>query len=222
MGNIETGKYLYITFFDYGGILSFFKAKITKNHPEGFYYTIKKVYVSINHKHAKENWKGFYNLSNKEQYQQIFFEFELAARETIKNLFKIDSVYLKEALEVRNIKYSGTRKKYKINDPNPNILIIDKNYNVDGKGNSILGINLNYLNKSEKRGLLRDVNKLDNTILNIKGIKAWLRSIFGLGDYDNLTTDVRIKRYKKIIKKFPILKKAIRRYKHDGVKDWKK
>ncbi|MFX1590513.1 MAG: hypothetical protein ACFFC1_20455 [Promethearchaeota archaeon] len=127
---------------------------------------------------------------------------------------------LEEALEIKNFKYSGTREKYKIHDPKPNVLIIDKDYNVDGHGNSILGINLNYLDnlsKSEKRKLIRDVNKLDNSILNIKGIKAWLRSIFSYGDYD-LSTDEKIDRYKKLIKEFPILKKAIRRYKHKGIK----
>lgn len=132
---------------------------------------------------------------------------------------------LEEALEIRDIKYSGSRKKYKINDPNPSVLIIDKDYNVDGNGNSILGINLNYLDKlgkADKKELLRDINKLDNKILNITGIKAWLRSKFGRGDYDDLTTDERIKRYKTIIGKFPILKKAIRRYKHEAISKWRK
>lgn len=130
-----------------------------------------------------------------------------------------DKINLLEALEIKKIKYSGTRKNYKIHDPNPNVLIIDKDYNVDGHGESVLGINLNYLDKlskADKKNLIRDVNKLDNSILKISGIKAWLRSIFSIGDYD-LSTDEKIKRYKELIKKFPILKKVIRRYKYDGI-----
>lgn len=146
-----------------------------------------------------------------------FKTFSQAAHKVIKNIF---DGYVNEALEVKGIRYTGTREHYQIHDPNPNVLIIDKNYNVDGHGNSILGINLNYLDtlkKTDMRQLIRDVNKIDNEVLNIHGIKAWLRSIFNKGDYDDLSVEERKKRYKTLVRKFPILKKAIRRYKYTGV-----
>lgn len=121
-----------------------------------------------------------------------------------------------EALETKRIVYVGTRDNYKINDNNPYILIIDKNYNVDGNGDSILAFNLNYLNNHDIRSLINKVNEYDNKILNISGVKAWLRDFLNRGDY-NISKEKKIERYKKLIKKFPELKKAIRRYKHKGI-----
>jgi hypothetical protein len=156
--------------------------------------------------------------------EDVFETYSDAAQDLIKKIFSFKNPLkfkkVNEALEVKKIKYKGTRKNYDIHDPNPNILIIDKKYNVDGNGVSILGLNLNYLEKltkKDKKTLIRDVNKLDNSILGIKGIKAWLRSIFNKGDYD-LTTDQKIKRYKNLVDEYPILKKIIRRYKYEGIK----
>ena len=53
---------------------------------------------------------------------------------------------LSESFKRYKLSYIGTRKNYKIKDPNPYVLCIDEKYNVDGKGKSILGINLNYVN----------------------------------------------------------------------------
>jgi hypothetical protein len=128
---------------------------------------------------------------------------------------------LEEALKRKKFGYKGTREEYDIHDEKPNVLILDNNYNVDGKGRSILGFNLNYLDDlsaTEKRSLISRVNAVDNKILNIKGIRAWLRSTFNRGDYEKLSIDQKIERYKKIIKEFPELKNIIRRYKYSGVK----
>lgn len=127
---------------------------------------------------------------------------------------------LSEALTTQKITYTGTRDNYTIHDPNPTMLIIDKNYNVDGNGNSVLAFNLDYLDtipELDKNNLVRKINKLDNKILGIGPVKAWLRSIFNTGDYKNLSKDEKIKRYNKIIKEFPELKKIIRRYKYKGI-----
>lgn len=127
---------------------------------------------------------------------------------------------LLEALEVQNISYSSTRPNYTVNDPNPSILIIDKDYNVDGNGRSVLAFNLNYLDRipqNDRRSLITKVNKIDNKVLGIGPIKAWLRSIFNSGDYGYLSKDEKIKRYENIIKELPELKKIIRRYKYPGI-----
>lgn len=127
---------------------------------------------------------------------------------------------LSEALEVQSTVYTGTRPNYNINDPTPTMLIIDKNYNVDGNGKSVLAFNLNYLDtlpETEKNSLINRVNKVDNKVLGIGPIKAWLRSIFNKGDYERLSKDQKIKRYEKITKEFPELKNIIRRYKYKGI-----
>jgi len=127
---------------------------------------------------------------------------------------------LSEALEIQSAVYTGTRENYTINDPHPTMLIIDKNYNVDENGKSVLAFNLNYLDtlpELEKNNLVRKVNKVDNKVLGIGPIKAWLRSIFNTGDYKKLSKSQKIKRYNKIIKEFPELKKIIRRYKYKGI-----
>lgn len=126
---------------------------------------------------------------------------------------------LNEALEMRKLSYEGSRADYEIHDHEPNVLILDKDYNVDGNGRSVLGFNLNYLDNlsaKQKRNLLRQINKLDNKILDIKGLKSWLKTIFNKGDYE-LSKDKRIERYKKIVAEFPELKKAIRRYKYSAI-----
>lgn len=127
---------------------------------------------------------------------------------------------LSEALEARKIKYKGTRPDYEIHDSSPNVLILDKDYNVDGNGKSVLGFNLNYLDSLDakaKKKLIQKVSQLDNKILDLGALKAWLRAVLNVGDYDDLTKDQRIKRYQEIVRQFPELKKAIRRYKYDGI-----
>jgi len=127
---------------------------------------------------------------------------------------------LEEALQTRKIKYKGTRPEYEIHDDKPNVLILDDDYKYDGHGRSILGFNLNYLDElsaSDKRKLVRSVNRVDNKILDIKGVKAWVSRIFNRGDYKGLSRDKKIERYKKIVKEFPELKKIIRRYKYEGM-----
>ncbi len=127
---------------------------------------------------------------------------------------------LDEALRLDKIGYKGTRAWYSIHDDNPNVLVLDDNYDVDGNGRSILGFNLNYLDKlkaSDRRNLIKRVNKLDNKILDIKGIKAFVKGLFNKGDYKNLSVEKKKERYEKIMKQFPELKRTIRRYKYDGV-----
>jgi len=127
---------------------------------------------------------------------------------------------LDEALQLKKLVYKGTRPEYEIHDGNPNVLILDDDYKYDGHGRSVLGFNLNYLDElsaSDKRKLVRSVNKVDNKILDIKGVKAWIRQMLNRGDYKGFSKDKKIERYKKIIKEFPELKKVIRRYKYDGI-----
>jgi len=126
---------------------------------------------------------------------------------------------LNEALKRQKIKYQSVRKNYKIHDPNPDILILDPDYPPD-KGDGILAFNLNYLDdltKEEKKKLIKDIQKYDNSILDIKGVKAFLRKIVNIGDY-GFDKDTKIKRYRSLVKKFPVLKKIIRHYKKTGIK----
>jgi hypothetical protein len=126
---------------------------------------------------------------------------------------------LSEAMEVQTFGYGGTRPDYEINDNHPSVLIIDKDYNIDGNGKSVLGFNLNYLDsmsQKEKRRLVSKVNKVDNKIQDLNAIKSWLRSILNAGDYE-ISGAKKLKRYKEVVKKFPELKKAIRRYKYTGI-----
>lgn len=127
---------------------------------------------------------------------------------------------LQEALEVRELIYRGTRPRYEINDPSPNVLILDKSYNVDGNGRSVLGFNINYLDdldKKELTTLVAKVNKEDAKVVGIGPLKTWLRTLMNIGNYRGLSDDERKKRYKLLVKKFPELKKIIRRYKYDGI-----
>ena len=127
---------------------------------------------------------------------------------------------LNEALETHAIGYKGTRPDYQIHDHNPNVLMLDKDYNVDGHGNSVLGFNFNYLNEltaKQKKSLLARINKVDNKVLNINAAKAFLRKLMRKGDYKGLSKDKKIERYRRLVKDFPELKKVIRRYKYDGI-----
>lgn len=132
---------------------------------------------------------------------------------------------LNEALQLKKLSYNGTRESYDIHDDNPNVLILDDDYKHDGNGRSILGFNLNYLDglsASDKRKLVRSVNKVDNKVLDIKGVKTWARTMFNRGDYKGLSKSKKIERYKEIVKEFPELRKVIRRYKYNGISGGKK
>lgn len=127
---------------------------------------------------------------------------------------------LQEALEVREIHYKGSRTNYDINDPSPNVLILDKSYNVDGHGKSVLGFNLNYLenmDSSDLRNLIGKVNKVDEKVVGIGPLRTWLRTMLNTGNYKGLSEEERKKRYKRLVKKFPELKNIIRRYKYDAI-----
>lgn len=127
---------------------------------------------------------------------------------------------LSEALETRKIGYEGSRPDYQIHDPNPNILMLDKDYSYDGNGKSVLGFNLNYLdglNKRDKSKLLKRINKVDNSVLELGAVKAWIRTLLNKGVYDNLSVNKKIERYQELVKQFPELKKIIRRYKYSAI-----
>lgn len=127
---------------------------------------------------------------------------------------------LNEALRVKRVGYEGTRPDYEIHDENPNILVLDPDYKHDGNGRSILGFNLNYLDDlsaKDKKSLVNHINEYDNEIMDIKGAKAWISKAFRKGHY-GFSAEGKKNRYNKIIKKFPELKKLIRRYKYSGIK----
>lgn len=117
---------------------------------------------------------------------------------------------LQEALKTQKIRYSGTRDNYKINDDNPYILIIDPKYKED----SILAINLHYLDEDSLKRLLTKIQKFDDKIVGVGLVKAFLTKHSGIY---NLKKEKKIERYKKLIKEFPELRKAIRRYKLLGI-----
>ena len=121
-----------------------------------------------------------------------------------------------EALKLRKISYLGTRKNYNIHDNNPNILVLDPDY----KNDSWLAFNFNYLDNlssSEKRSLKARINKLDGKIVGDNKLKSFIKDKLNRGDYKKLSKSDKINRYKTLVKKFPELKKIIRRYKNSGI-----
>lgn len=127
---------------------------------------------------------------------------------------------LEEALEHKKIVYNGSRPTYKIHDHNPNIIILDPDYSYDGHGRSLMGFNTNYLDQlteKQKKKLIAKVNKIDAKVINMSAIKTWLRTLFNRGDYEGLTVDKKIERYRKTVQNFPELKKVIRRYKYSAI-----
>lgn len=133
-------------------------------------------------------------------------------------------VVLQESFKRLNLKYSGTRPDYDINDPSPYILVIDDEYNVDGKGRSILGINLDYY-KGDVKELINKINKADNEagyrMFDVKKKIKRLTSKNKEEAEEEIVSDKK-KRYENLIKKFPELAKYIRRYKYDGITNQKR
>jgi hypothetical protein len=127
---------------------------------------------------------------------------------------------LDEALKLRKISYTGTRDDYTISDSDPNILVLDPDYKHDEHGRSILAFNFNYLDslsRSEKKKFKWRVNKVDGKLLDDNNLKTWVKDKLNIGDYEDLSKEEKIKRYKKLIREFPELKKIIRRYKYSGI-----
>jgi hypothetical protein len=128
---------------------------------------------------------------------------------------------LTESFKRMRLKYSGTRPDYQVKDPNPYVLVIDDDYNVDRNGKSILGINLNYI-KADMTKLIDDINRNDN----VKGFRGfeWTSKVKYHMSRDKqkasrLVGEERKRRYKELVENFPHLAKFIRRYKIQGVRD---
>lgn len=126
---------------------------------------------------------------------------------------------LNESFPRLKLRYKGTRPDYEIHDKEPYVLAIDRQYNVDGNGESILGINLNYYNGSKKK-LIKKVNSADNEA-GFKGFdtKLKVKKFLNKGeDFEEYEENQRKKRYNNLIKAFPYLGKYLRRYKKKGPK----
>lgn len=124
--------------------------------------------------------------------------------------------FIGEALKIQDITYKGSREEYQINDPNPHILVLDRNY----KDDSYLAFNLNYLDslgKHERKGLVKDMQEFDASVMDLRGVKGWLIRFFRLSYYP-VSADQKKKRYEELVRKFPALLKIIRRYKHSALK----
>ena len=126
---------------------------------------------------------------------------------------------LNESFKRYKLTYSGTRPDYEINDENPYVLSIDDDYNVDGHGKSILGINLNYYSGDVKK-LIDDVNRTDNEA-GYRGFdgKVMIRKHIYKDKQKSEEWISRNKkqRYLNLIENFPYLGKFIRRYKVAGI-----
>jgi hypothetical protein len=121
---------------------------------------------------------------------------------------------INEAYSRYNINYEGTREDYQIHDDDPYIIALDKHYNVDGKGDSILAINLHYYEGDVKK-MINDINKFDDESgFFAYELKLKAKKLLGMNTKDE--ADMRIKRYQSLVARFPILKKFIRRYKYTG------
>ena len=125
---------------------------------------------------------------------------------------------LSESYDIAKLKYSGSREDYKINDPEPLVLVLDDSYDVDKKGNSVLGINLNYYD-GDKSQLMKDVQKADNEAgFRWFELKAKAKKMFAnKKKEDDWEKNKRIERYKNFAQNFPYMLKFIRRYKKDSI-----
>ncbi len=127
---------------------------------------------------------------------------------------------LNESFKKYKLTYIGSRKDYKIHDPNPMVLAVDEKYDVDGNGESILGINLNYY-KGDKSKLIDDINKKDNEagFRNFE-IMAKLKKQFN--NEKDWEIEERKRRYSHLSTQFPHMMKFIRRYKLSGIESKKR
>ena len=125
---------------------------------------------------------------------------------------------LEESYRRYHLKYKGTRPDYDIHDPSPHVVALDGDYNVDGNGRSILGVNLNYY-KGDLRQLIRDINKSDNEA-GFTGFEMVAKVRQKLAKDKEKTGEwvasQRKKRYKNFIDNFPYMGKFVRRYKLTG------
>jgi hypothetical protein len=127
---------------------------------------------------------------------------------------------LNESYKRYKLRYVGTRDDYEIHDKNPYVIVLDDDYNVDGNGKSILGINVNYYN-GDVKALIDEINKLDNA----GGFKSFeMKSMLKKSlarDKDSVEDwiiDSKKKRYKNFKGEFPHILKYLRRYKIKGPK----
>jgi hypothetical protein len=126
---------------------------------------------------------------------------------------------LEESFKRYNIIYTGTRKDYKIHDKAPHIIAIDQKYDVDGHGESILGINLNYYDGDVKK-LLKAINKADDKHgYRAFDMKVKVKELTSRDEkkFQEWLKNKKIDRYEKLINEFPALGKFIRRYKINGI-----
>ncbi len=130
---------------------------------------------------------------------------------------KFDNV-LNESYPRAILTYKGTREDYKINDNNPYIIMLDQSYNVDGNGESILGLNLNYF-KGDVADLIKKINKFDNES-GFRGFEGKLKvkKFLKQNDVEGWEEGKRKTRFNNLMSQFPYLKKYIRRYKKSGPK----
>lgn len=130
---------------------------------------------------------------------------------------------LNESYSIARIKYKGSRKNYKIHDPEPLVLVLDNHYNVDGKGDSILGINLNYVGDDAKE-IVKEINKVDNNAgFRFFDTKYKIKKYFSKDkkEIEEKEIEERKRRYKNFIDNFPYMGKFIRRYKYNAITDRK-
>lgn len=125
---------------------------------------------------------------------------------------------LEESYPRYTLSYKSVRPGYELKDPKPYVLALDRSYNVDGKGESILGLNLNYYD-GNINDLIDQINKFDNE-LGFRGFegKLKLKKFLKHNNVEEWETSKRKKRYNELMRQFPFLKKYIRRYKKSGPK----
>lgn len=124
---------------------------------------------------------------------------------------------LEESYPRYTLTYKSVRPGYELQDKKPYVLALDQSYNVDGRGESILGLNLNY-HKGDIADLIKQIDKFDNDN-GFRGFEGKLKlKKFLKQDVEEWETGKRKKRYEDLIKEFPFLKNYIRRYKLSGPK----
>jgi hypothetical protein len=166
--------------------------------------------MAIFFKNTQDNSNRMCYMHNSER--KLVLKLEQALNESV----------LQESFPKYTLAYKGTREHakppYHIHDPNPVVLCIDAKYNPDKKGESILGINLNYIKKDGKDAdkLVKEINKHDNKkFLGFEGLLK-VKKFLKTKDVDEYESTKRQDRYKWLTDQFPEIKPYIRRYKYDG------
>ena len=125
---------------------------------------------------------------------------------------------LDEALKRKGFGYTSINPNYILSDLDPDVLVLDPDYPPEKK-DGILAFNLHYLDTLDSKELkkfIKDVQTLDDDVVDLEGIKKFIKKALNVGHYPK-DKDTKIMRYEALVANFPILKRIIRHYKKKNI-----